>query len=161
MNNHHNTADAGYEHRDLRPAAPCGHNDEKNQPPVRVERAVNLSFRSADITNTPPPNATAPSSEPQVTEPQQTVEKSGGRSQRATRHIEIGDGDHLVVFAEGDVVVRSERSGANFDELGTISIEEAAAAVFSARNDWPQDLREAVIVRLLRMKWGTGIKEMR
>lgn len=148
----------GYEHRDLRPASHGEREDgnpAENPAPVRNERAVVVQFRSADLADTPKPDAAAPTAEPPVAEPQQPTEKSGGR-RSATRHLAIGDGDHLVVFAERDVVIRSERSGANFDGLGTISIEEAAAAVFAARNDWPENLREAVLIRLSRMKWGSG-----
>lgn len=153
----------GYEHRDLHPVTITKKDiddynaalDKMKPQQARDERAVVVSFRSADLADTQPPDAAAPTTEPTVAVPQQPAEKSGGR-RSATRHLAIGDGDHLVVFAERDVVIRSERSGANFDGLGTISIEDAAAAVFAARNDWPANLREAVLIRLSRMKWGSG-----
>ena len=45
-----------YEHRDLRPAS-HGEREDENPAPVRAERAVVLSFRSADLADTPPPDA--------------------------------------------------------------------------------------------------------
>ena len=147
----------GYEHRDLRPAATCGRTDDRNQPPVRAERAVVVSFRSADLADPPPPDATAPTAETPVAEPQQPAERQNpDEPTRKTREIPIGNGDHVVFFGNGEVSVQNERSGAQFDKVPKIDIEEAAAAVFSRTNDWPADLREAVLVRLLRVKWGSG-----
>ena len=50
----------GYEHRDIRPASHGEREDgnpAENPAPVRAERAVVLSFRSADLADTPPPDA--------------------------------------------------------------------------------------------------------
>lgn len=150
----------GYEHRDLRPASHGEREDgnpAENPAPVRNERAVVVQFRSADLADTPKPDAAAPTAETTVAEPQQPAERQNAdEPTRKTREIPIGNGDHVVFFGNGEVSVQNERSGAQFDKVPKIDIEDAAAAVFSRTNDWPADLREAVLVRLLRVKWGSG-----